>query len=387
MTATRSASVGDDGEVVADVERRDAVRVAEVAHGAQHVRLRRHVEAGGRLVEHDHARPAREGHREADALLLAARELVRVAAQELVGRRAAQPRRASRRAARPARVVVADAPKPCTSRVSSWSDAQDGVQRRARDPAARRRRSRRAARAAVGRASEQDLVAVDRDARRAPIRAPRRVCPSSARPTVDLPEPDSPTSPSTSPARIANEISSTMSTPRRRDLDAQVLDDDRNCRARSSSFAAVDAGDRRARARRRSGWSRSSGARSRSPAARRPTAARSDPVPVLVDHQAPVGGRRLQAEAEEAEAGDQADRVGAAQLDLDQQRAGDVRQDLAEQDAPRDSPIACVARTKSRSTISSAEPRVTRATRGTVVTPTRSRSATGSGRRSRRRRA
>ena len=35
----------------------------------------------------------------------------------------------------------------------------------------------------------------------------------------------------------------------------------------------------------------------------------------------------------------------------------------------RDSPIACVARTKSRSTISSAEPRTTRAVRGIVVRP------------------
>ncbi len=73
---------GDDGEIVADVQRRDAVRAAEHAHRLEHVRLRRHVEAGRRLVEHDHARPAREGHRESDALLLSTRQLVRVAAQE-----------------------------------------------------------------------------------------------------------------------------------------------------------------------------------------------------------------------------------------------------------------------------------------------------------------
>jgi len=33
--------------------------------------LRRHVEPGRRLVEHDHARPTRERHRKADPLLLA----------------------------------------------------------------------------------------------------------------------------------------------------------------------------------------------------------------------------------------------------------------------------------------------------------------------------
>ncbi len=73
-----------DRQVVADVERGDAVRSGQLAHGAEHVRLRRHVEAGRRLVEHDQARPAGERHGQPDALLLAARELVRVAAQ--VGR-------------------------------------------------------------------------------------------------------------------------------------------------------------------------------------------------------------------------------------------------------------------------------------------------------------
>ena len=77
----------DDGEVVADVERGDAVRLAELAYRLEHVRLGRHVEPGRRLVEDDHARPAGEGHRESDPLLLAAGELMRVAAQELsVGR-------------------------------------------------------------------------------------------------------------------------------------------------------------------------------------------------------------------------------------------------------------------------------------------------------------
>ncbi len=92
--------IGDHREVVADVQRGDAVRAAELAHGAEHVRLRRHVEAGRRLVEHDHARAAGERHREADTLLLAARELVGVAAQELVVRGKRDLARAPRRRAR-----------------------------------------------------------------------------------------------------------------------------------------------------------------------------------------------------------------------------------------------------------------------------------------------
>ena len=92
----------DDGEIVAHVDGRDAVHRAEVAHRLEHVGLRRDVEAGGRLVEHDHARPVGERHRERDALLLAAGELVRVAPEERRRRSAAAPRRASRRSARAA---------------------------------------------------------------------------------------------------------------------------------------------------------------------------------------------------------------------------------------------------------------------------------------------
>ncbi len=71
----------DDGEVVAHVDGGDAVRDAERAHRLEYVTLRRDVEARRRLVEHDQCRPARKGHGEGDTLLLAARQLVRVATQ------------------------------------------------------------------------------------------------------------------------------------------------------------------------------------------------------------------------------------------------------------------------------------------------------------------
>ena len=74
---------GDDGEVVAHVERRDPVELAELAHRLEDVRLRRHVEPGRGLVEDDDPGPAREGHREPDPLLLAPGQLMRVAPEKL----------------------------------------------------------------------------------------------------------------------------------------------------------------------------------------------------------------------------------------------------------------------------------------------------------------
>ena len=78
--------VGDHGEVVGDVERRDTVGLGEVADRVQHVRLRGHVQGGGGLVEHDDLGPVGERHGDGDALLLAAGELVRVPAEELLVR-------------------------------------------------------------------------------------------------------------------------------------------------------------------------------------------------------------------------------------------------------------------------------------------------------------
>src|SRR5919108_733637 len=76
--------LGHHGQVVAHVQRGDPMAPAQISHGLQHSGLCRHVEAGGRLVAHDHVRAVRERHRDRDALLLAARELVRVVLQEVV---------------------------------------------------------------------------------------------------------------------------------------------------------------------------------------------------------------------------------------------------------------------------------------------------------------
>ena len=63
-----------------------------------------------------------------------------------------------------------------------------------------------------------------------------------------------------------------------------------------------------------------------------PPGLNGDRQAVLVDHQPPVGVRRLDAEAEEAERRRRAHRIGQPQPDLDQQRARHVRQQLTEHD-------------------------------------------------------
>ena len=53
---------------------------------------------------------------------------------------------------------------------------------------------------------------------------------------------------------------------------------------------------------------------------------------LLADGQAPVGRRRLEADAEERQRGDGEDGVAEADRHLDDGRAEDVREDLARQD-------------------------------------------------------
>jgi hypothetical protein len=77
----------DDGEVVRDVDDREPKLLAELRDLLQQPRLRDDVEPRRRLVHDDHRRPADERRRDRDALLLAARQLVREPPQELGVRR------------------------------------------------------------------------------------------------------------------------------------------------------------------------------------------------------------------------------------------------------------------------------------------------------------
>src|SRR5262249_40037192 len=71
--------VADHAEVVGDEEVGEAELALEVAQEVQDLRLDRDVERRGRLVADEHARADGERARDADALALPARELVRIA--------------------------------------------------------------------------------------------------------------------------------------------------------------------------------------------------------------------------------------------------------------------------------------------------------------------
>ena len=93
----------DDCEVVADVERRRAVQGRELPHGPQHVGLGRHVEAGRRLVEHDHPRAGRRTPSPGRCAAAGRRRARAGSAAGTPARRAAPPRASSRRSGRAAR--------------------------------------------------------------------------------------------------------------------------------------------------------------------------------------------------------------------------------------------------------------------------------------------
>ena len=79
------ADLHDQPQVVADVEQGRVELLAQPGDQVDHRRLHRHVERGGGFVEQEQRRIREHRHGDDDALLLAARDLVRVAAHHLVG--------------------------------------------------------------------------------------------------------------------------------------------------------------------------------------------------------------------------------------------------------------------------------------------------------------
>ncbi|BBK40999.1 hypothetical protein STVA_10190 [Allostella vacuolata] len=77
------AHLADHGQVVADEEVGEAVPGAQLGQEVQDLRLDRHVERRGRLVQHQQLGSERQGAGDAHPLLLPARQLVRVAVQEI----------------------------------------------------------------------------------------------------------------------------------------------------------------------------------------------------------------------------------------------------------------------------------------------------------------
>ena len=176
-------------------------------HEVEHLGLDRRVEAGRRLVEDQQRGVRRERHRDHDALLHAAGELMRVAAHDRAGigdlHALERLARALGRPRSPATPSTVNASATCApTRI-------DGVQRRAGVLVDHRHRVERGTRAARCAPSAEHVPAGDRDRsrpRRGRCAAGSGRCASAA---VDLPQPDSPTSPYDSPRSIAND------TPRR----------------------------------------------------------------------------------------------------------------------------------------------------------------------------
>ena len=79
------ADADDGAQVVADEQDGRVVAPAQRADQVEHGRLHGDVEPGGRLVQDEERRLGDQRHRDHDALLLAARELVRVPAEHALG--------------------------------------------------------------------------------------------------------------------------------------------------------------------------------------------------------------------------------------------------------------------------------------------------------------
>jgi hypothetical protein len=79
------ADIQHQAEVVADEQHRGAVLLAQVLDQIDDPRLDRHVERGGGFVEDQERGLRHQRHRDDDALLLAARKLVRIGPQDAVG--------------------------------------------------------------------------------------------------------------------------------------------------------------------------------------------------------------------------------------------------------------------------------------------------------------
>ena len=80
------ADLGDHAEIVRDQNDCGSARGFQLAHQIEDLRLQRDVERGGRLVRDQQLRIAGQRHRDHHALTHAARELVRIFVDPLVGR-------------------------------------------------------------------------------------------------------------------------------------------------------------------------------------------------------------------------------------------------------------------------------------------------------------
>ena len=351
MTAIRCESAETTARSCDDPDQRRAELGDEIAHLGEDLRLDRDVERGRRLVGDDHRRAVQERDRDRDALAHAAGELVRVGVEPARRRRGCRPRpapsteraRAARAETRSCAVIASRIWSPMVSTglsviIGSWKTI-----------AMRRPRTRRSA--SFGQADELAALEPDRAGRRCG-RAGRRARGAKS-PVTLLPEPDSPTRPSTSPRASEKETPSTaFTTP------ALV----KKCVAR---FATSRSGRRHRRSLGLS-WSRI-WSPTRLIATMRtierdagidrdPVAAAHHVLEAVGDQHAERRLGRRQAEAEEGQRRLERDGVRDLHGRDDDQRRQRVRQEVAEDDAarrraasrrrPRHSP--CAARRRRR---------------------------------------
>ena len=154
----------------------------------QDLRLHRHVERRDRLVADDQLRLQRERAGDADALPLAARELVRVAVVVLRAEADAREQLLDAAASRPSRCwwIANGSPTIWPTLLRGFSDEYGSWKMICI--------SRRSGRSARWREA-RDVLAVEADRARTSASSSRTI----SRAVVDLPQPDSPTMPSVSP--------------------------------------------------------------------------------------------------------------------------------------------------------------------------------------------
>jgi hypothetical protein len=183
------ADLARHAQVMGDEQHRQPEPVADVGQQAQHLVLHRHIQRRHRLVGDQDGRLERERARQADALALAARELVRITRRgaPLQPHQIEQLQRARRAEA---------ALTPCTMGPSAISCPT--VRRGLSEPngswntICMRRRTGRSARALSAAMSAPSTMIW-------PLSA--SISRAMQRAAVDLPEPDSPTMPTVSPRR------------------------------------------------------------------------------------------------------------------------------------------------------------------------------------------
>ena len=200
MTATRSRDVPHHRQVVRDEQVGQAELALQVVEQVDDLGLDRHVERGDRLVGDDQLGPQGERPGDADALALAAGELVRVAVVVL----RVEPDQLQQLLDRPLDAVLGVGTFWMPERrPDDRADGVPRVQRRVRvledhlDVPAQRAHLARCDRWVMSRPSKMILPAVGSSSR------------VTSRPVVDLPQPDSPTRPSVSPVWTLKSMPST----------------------------------------------------------------------------------------------------------------------------------------------------------------------------------